>query len=200
MSDEQFNGQGSMIVALEAVKRLMRYCGQDPDKREGIQETPLRVVKAFEQFTAGYWQKPEDVLKVFEDGAERTDSLVLVKDIEMWSLCEHHLLPFFGVVHIGYVPDGKVVGLSKMKRLTDVFARRFQVQERLTQQIADAFMEHVQPKGVGVVIQARHTCMEARGVCTHGSTTVTSALRGCVIDEPDCRSEFLELAKKDRVI
>ena len=137
---------------------------------------------------------PKSILKVFEDGAEKHDQMVTVKDIPFYSHCEHHLAPFFGTVTISYIPNGRIVGLSKLSRLADAYARRLQVQERLTEQIADALVEHLQPLGVGVLIKARHLCMESRGVCQQGHHTVTTALRGAIKDEPQTRSEFLRLA------
>lgn len=161
--------------------------------REGLRETPDRVVKAWKFFCSGYDQNPEDVLKCFEDGGEQYDELLFQANIPLVSSCEHHLEKFWGVAHIAYVPDGKVVGLSKLSRLAEIFARRLQVQERLTQQIADALMKHLQPKGVGVVLQMRHGCMEFRGIQKTGTITMSSALRGCVKNESDCRAEFLSL-------
>jgi GTP cyclohydrolase IA len=177
-----------------AINRLLRFIGEDPD-REGLQETAARVIKAWEFMCGGYAMKPEDVLKAFEDGAEDCDEMVIQKDIPVWSTCEHHMLPFFGVAHIAYIPKGRVLGLSKFARLTDVFARRLQVQERLTTQIANALMEHLKPLGVGVVLQCRHTCMEARGVCKAGSVTTTSKLLGDFKSNTDVRNEFLSMVR-----
>jgi GTP cyclohydrolase I len=166
----------------------------DPNPtREGLKETPARVAKAWKFFCSGYDQKPEDVLKCFEDGGEKYDELLFQANIPIVSACEHHMQNFWGVAHIAYVPNGKVVGLSKLSRLAEIFARRLQVQERLTQQIADALMEHLQPKGVGVVLQMRHGCMEFRGIQKVGTITMSSALRGCVKNESDCRAEFMAL-------
>lgn len=175
------------------IVRLLQYIGEDPS-RGGLLETPHRVAKAWKFWSQGYEQDPASVLKVFTDGAEGVDEMVVVRDIPFYSHCEHHLAPFFGTATIAYVPNGKVVGLSKLSRLLQVFARRLQVQERLTCQVADALMEHLQPKGAAVVIKARHLCMESRGVCQQGHHTVTSALRGVFKDEGDTRSEFLRLA------
>lgn len=175
------------------IVRLLQYVGEDPT-RGGLLETPRRVAKAWKFWCQGYEQDPASVLKVFEDGAEGVDEMVVVREIPFYTHCEHHLAPFFGTATIAYVPNGKVVGLSKLSRLLQVFARRLQVQERLTCQVADALMEHLQPKGAAVVIKARHLCMESRGVCQQGHHTVTSALRGVFKDEPDTRSEFLRLA------
>lgn len=172
---------------------LLRVIGENPE-RGGLIETPARALKAWEFWTQGYNQNPADVLKVFEDGAEKYDQMVIVKNMPIYSHCEHHLAPFFGTATIAYIPKGKVVGLSKLKRVANIFARRLQVQERLTQQIADAIEEHLQPLGVGVVIKCRHMCMESRGIETQGAETITSALRGVIRDEPQTRAEFLNLA------
>lgn len=174
------------------VRQLLRLIGEDPD-REGLQETPLRFLKAMAEYTKGYREKPENVLKVFEDGGEGVDEMVIVRDIPVYSLCEHHLAPFFGKAYVGYVPDRKILGLSKISRLVEVYSRRLQVQERLTNQIADALAKHLQPLGVAVVIECRHLCMESRGVKHAGSSTVTSALRGSIKKNPDTRKEFLSL-------
>jgi len=166
----------------------------DRTLREGLRETPARVAKAWEFWASGYGRNPAEVLKTFEDGAEGVDEMVVVKDIPFYSHCEHHLAPFFGTATIAYLPEKRIVGLSKLSRLLDIFARRLQVQERLTCQVADAMVEHLQPKGCGVVIKARHLCMESRGICQQGHHTVTSALRGVFKEEPEVRSEFLQLA------
>ena len=163
--------------------------------RGGLVDTPERVAKAWEFWTSGYGKDPAEVLKTFEDGADGVDEMVLVKDIPFYSHCEHHMAPIFGTATIAYLPDGNIVGLSKLSRLLDVFARRLQVQERLTCQVADALMHHLQPKGAGVLIKARHLCMESRGVCQQGHHTVTSALRGLFKHDDTVRAEFLALAK-----
>ncbi|MFC9294444.1 GTP cyclohydrolase I FolE [Streptomyces sp. NPDC057011] len=160
-----------------AVRELLIAVGEDPD-REGLLETPARVARAYREILAGLWQKPEDVLTtVFDLGH---DELVLVKDIEIVSLCEHHLLPFHGVAHVGYIPseNGKITGLSKLARLVDVYARRPQVQERLTTQIADSLMEILDARGAIVVVEAEHMCMSVRGIRKPGAKTTTSAVRG----------------------
>ena len=136
---------------LQMVRDLLAYIGEDPD-REGLLETPARFLKAWAEYTRGYREKPEEILKSFEDGAERVDEMVIVRDIPVYSLCEHHLAPFFGKAHVGYVPDKRILGLSKISRLVEIFGRRLQVQERLTNQIADALDENLQPLGVAVVI------------------------------------------------
>ena len=177
---------------LQMVRDLLSYIGEDP-AREGLLETPNRFLKAWREYTRGYLEKPEDVLKSFEDGAERVDEMVIVRDIPVYSLCEHHLAPFFGKAYVGYIPDQRILGLSKISRLVEVFARRLQVQERLTNQIADALDTHLQPLGVAVVIECRHMCMESRGVRHTGTATVTSALRGIIKKDPDSRREFLSL-------
>jgi len=164
-------------------------------EREGLKETPARVIKAWKEKAKGYQVDIPALLKVFEDGAEGYDQMVVVKDIPIYSVCEHHLESIFGTATIAYIPDGKVVGLSKLSRLADAFARRLQVQERLTNQIADAINDHLQPKGVGVIIRARHLCMESRGICQQGHHTITSALRGVIKEQPQTRAEFMELAK-----
>lgn len=165
------------------------------DLREGLRETPARMVKAWKHWTSGYGVDPADVLKVFEDGAEGYDQMVVVTGIPVYSKCEHHLADIFGTATVAYIPNGKVVGLSKLSRLVDIFARRLQVQERLTVQIADAMEEHLQPLGVGVLIKARHMCMESRGICQQGHHTVTSALRGAMREQADARAEFMALAQ-----
>jgi GTP cyclohydrolase I len=185
------NEEGSFS---DNVTRLLQYVGEDP-KRGGLQETPARVAKAWKHWCKGYTQDVASVLKVFEDGGEGYDQMVTVKDIPIYSHCEHHLAAIFGTATISYIPNGKIVGLSKLSRVADIFARRLQVQERLTCQIADALVEHLQPKGVGVVIKARHMCMESRGVCQQGHHTITTALRGAMLDEPATRAEFLNLAR-----
>ena len=177
---------------LQMVRDLLTYIGEDPD-REGLLETPARFLKAWSEYTRGYREKPEEILKSFEDGAERVDEMVIVRDIPVYSLCAPHLAPFFGRAHVGYVPDKRILGLSKISRLVEIFGRRLQVQERLTNQIADALDENLQPLGVAVVIECRHMCMESRGVRHTGTSTVTSALRGSIKANADTRREFLSL-------
>lgn len=178
----------------ENFKRVLQYYTPDCN-RDGLDETPKRVSKAWDFWTSGYGQKPEDILKVFEDGADKYDEMVIVKDIPIYSKCEHHLADIFGTATIAYIPDGKIVGLSKLSRLANIYARRLQVQERMTVQIADAIEEHLKPKGVGVIIRARHMCMESRGICQQGHHTITSALRGVIKDDRDARNEFMLLDK-----
>jgi GTP cyclohydrolase I len=175
----------------DLVAEMIRRLGDDPT-REGMLRTPERVAKAMSFLTMGYGQSPESVLgdALF---SESHQSMVVVKDIEVYSLCEHHLLPFFGKAHVAYIPDGKIMGLSKAARVVEVFARRFQVQERLTEQIAQAIWDTTQPLGVGVVIEAYHLCMMMRGVQKQNSKTITSAVRGVFLDDQRTRDEFLRL-------
>ena len=174
-----------------AVRELLLAVGEDPD-RDGLRETPARVARSFAETFGGLRQRPEDVLRTTFDASH--DELVIVKDIEVYSTCEHHLVPFHGVAHVGYIPgpDGKLAGISKFARLVDVFARRPQVQERLTTQVADSMMELLQPRGVIVVIECEHLCMSMRGVRKPGSRTVTSAMRG-QLREAATRAEALSL-------
>jgi len=178
----------------DIVTRLLQYVGEDPS-RGGLHETPNRVLKAWKHWTSGYGQTPKAILKVFKDGAEDCDEMVIVKDIPVYSHCEHHMAPFFGVAHVAYIPNGKIVGLSKISRLVDIFARRLQVQERLTNQIADAMNDHLKPLGVAVVIECRHMCMESRGIQRQGASTITSSLRGVLKSDKMARAEFMGLLK-----
>ncbi|MDA3045787.1 GTP cyclohydrolase I FolE [Campylobacter sp. VBCF_06 NA8] len=173
------------------VAKMLTLLGENPE-REGLIKTPMRVAKAYEFLTSGYEQDPKDVLNdaLFESS---NNEMVLIKDIEFYSLCEHHLLPIIGRAHVAYIPNKKVVGLSKIPRMVNIFARRLQIQEQLTEQIANALQEVIKPLGVGVVIQARHMCMEMRGVQKINSTTTTSALRGLFISRNDTRKEFFDL-------
>ncbi len=179
----------------DLVAEMIRRLGDDPS-REGLLKTPLRVEQAMETLTRGYAMTAEDAIgdAVFE---EHHHNMILVKDIEMYSLCEHHLLPFFGKVHVAYIPDGKIIGLSKSARLVEVFARRLQVQERLTEQIAEALWERIEPMGVGVVVEAYHLCMMMRGVQKQNSKTITSAMRGSFLADQRTRDEFLRLCMAD---
>jgi GTP cyclohydrolase I len=176
-------------------RRLLRHLGENPD-RQGLLDTPQRVEKAWKHWTSGYEQDPAEILKVFEDGAEQYNELIVVRGIPVYSHCEHHLAPFFGWATVGYTPNGKIVGLSKLTRLVECFSKRLQVQERLTMQIADSFMKHVQPLSVGVVIRCRHMCMESRGIRTPGQETVTSAMQGEMRTNLGLRTEFLALARE----
>lgn len=179
-----------------AVSEILEAVDPTPD-REGLADTPTRVAKAWAFWTSGYNKDPADLFKVFEDGAEGADEMVVVRDIPVYSKCEHHLADIFGYATVAYIPNGKIVGLSKLNRLVDMYARRLQVQERMTNQVATAIMTHLAPHGCGVVIKARHMCMESRGV-QHCSHTITSALRGVFKDDPTVRAEFLALGREVR--
>jgi GTP cyclohydrolase I len=186
-------GAATAEPLLEGVRAFLRELGEDP-QREGLLKTPERVARALRFLTSGYQQDVDKVL----NGALYSvayDEMVIVKDIEVFSLCEHHLLPFFGRCHVAYIPTQKVIGLSKIPRLVDVFARRLQVQERLTSQIAETIMEKIKPLGVGVVIEAKHLCMIMRGVEKQNSVAVTSAMLGVFRDEIETRQEFLSLVR-----
>lgn len=178
----------------EEIKQILLDLGEDPD-REGLIKTPARVRKSLEFLTRGYKQDVEKVINgaIFN---EECNDMVIVRDIEFYSMCEHHMLPFFGKCHIGYVPQGKVFGVSKLARLVDVFARRLQIQERMTRQIATQIMESIAPEGVGVVVEAQHLCMLMRGVEKQNSTMVTSSMLGSFRREQATRLEFLNLIKK----
>jgi GTP cyclohydrolase I len=183
--------------ALErAYREVLERIGEDPE-RDGLKRTPERMAKAMQFLTRGYREDPAQMLRgaLFEVDY---DEMVIVKDIEMFSLCEHHMLPFFGKVHVAYLPKGKVIGLSKIPRLVDIFARRLQVQERLTKQIADSIEEAIEPIGVGVVVEARHLCMMMRGVEKQHSATVTSSMLGAFREEHDTREEFLSLIRSNK--
>lgn len=176
----------------ETVRRLLQFIGEDPD-REGLKETPKRLVKALEHWYGGYKINPASVLKVFTDGAENCDEMIVVQDIPFFSHCEHHMAPMIGTATIGYIPDGRIIGLSKLPRLLDIFARRMQVQERLTSQVAEALEDLLSPLGCGIIVKARHLCMESRGVEKSGTFTTTSALRGVFKTNAATRAEFMAL-------
>ena len=175
----------------QAVTKVLELLGEDPT-REGLLQTPKRVAKALKFLTEGYDQDPKEILNqaLFSTS---NDEMVLVRDIEFYSMCEHHMLPIIGRAHVAYIPDGKVVGLSKIPRIVNVYARRLQIQEQMTEQIADAISETIKPKGVAVVVHARHMCMEMRGVQKINSTTVSSALRGLFKSDERTRNEFYNL-------
>ena len=176
---------------------LLKEIGEDPE-REGLQKTPHRVAKSWTTFAKGYKQTPEEVVgdAVFN---EQCDEVIAVKGIDFFSLCEHHLLPFKGVAHVGYLPEKKIIGLSKIPRIVDIYARRLQVQERLTQQVADALLDVLSPKGVAVVIEAEHLCMQMRGVEKKSSFMITSAVRGAFRENNKTREEFLSIIGKGRM-
>jgi GTP cyclohydrolase I len=191
-SDELSTHTEHMREFEQVVRRQLELIGEDPD-REGLQKTPSRVAKALSWLTRGYELDPATVIgdALFSEDHE---NMVMVRDIELYSMCEHHMLPFFGRAHVAYIPDGKIVGLSKIPRVVEVFARRLQVQERLGEQVADALEDVLKPRGVGVVIEAVHLCMMMRGVEKQNSRTITSSLRGVFKDDARTRSEFLRLA------
>lgn len=174
----------------KSLREFFKSIGEDPD-REGLRETPARVEKMIEKLFGGYAEDPKKVIKTFD--SENYDEMIVVKDIEFFSTCEHHMMPFFGRVHVAYIPNGKIAGLSKFPRLIEIFARRLQNQERLTQQIADAIDETLHPRGVAVIIEAKHLCMMARGVEKQNSNVKTSALKGLFKKNTDTRNEFLKL-------
>lgn len=180
-------------AAIENMRGVIELCGDDPD-RDGLIESPFRFIKAFLEYTEGYKENPRDHLQKTFD--VKQDDMVLVKDIEFYSMCEHHFAPFYGVAHVGYIPDKKVTGLSKLARVVEGYARRFQVQERMTTQIATAINEELQPKGVMVVIEAKHMCMCSRGVKKDQSSTITSAVHGLFQNNYNTRNEFLTLIRK----
>ena len=189
--------QSQAEAALEkAYFEILENIGEDPE-RDGLKRSPERMAKAIRFLTRGYQEDPGQLLRAALFQVDY-DEMVIVKDIEMFSLCEHHMLPFFGKVHVAYLPKGKVIGLSKIPRLVDVFARRLQVQERLTKQIAEAIQDAVDPIGVGVVIEARHLCMMMRGVETQHSATVTSSMLGAFRNEQETREEFLSLIRSGK--
>ncbi len=194
-------GSGSELETVETrdlVRELLSRLGEDPE-REGLLRTPDRVADSLKWLTRGYGQAVEDVIgtAIFN---EDHHNMVVVKDIEMYSLCEHHMLPFFGKVHVAYIPNGRILGLSKVPRIVDVFARRLQVQERLTEQVADAIQEVLKPEGVGVVVEAYHLCMMMRGVEKQNSKTITSAMKGVFLEDIRTREEFLRLTMSNGII
>ena len=176
---------------LENIREILAYIGDDP-AREGLKETPKRIVRSWAKLFGGYKMRPQDVLKTFKEGS--CEEMVVLKDIEFYSTCEHHLQPFFGTISIGYLPKGKVLGISKLARLVEVYARRLQIQEKLVAQIADSLMETLQPHGVMVVCKAKHMCISSRGIEKHNAVMVTSAIRGA-FNKMEVRNEFLEMIK-----
>jgi len=182
----------SEAEAMDAVKTLIRWAGDDP-QREGLQETPKRVVKSYKDFFSGYQQEPREILSKKIKEVDGYDEIIVLKDIRLESHCEHHMVPFIGTAHVGYLPKKKVVGLSKLARLVEAFAKRLQIQEKLTAQIANAIDEVLQPKGVGVIIEASHLCVATRGIHKPESRMVTSRMLGTFRDDQATRKEFLEL-------
>jgi len=177
----------------ENIKRILQYIGEDVE-REGLRETPSRVVKSYSYIFGGYKEDVSKVMKVFKE--ESSDEMIVLKDIEFYSTCEHHMQPFFGKAHIAYIPDGKVLGVSKLARVLEIYARRLQIQERLTDQITEAIMKHLEPLGAACMIEAKHFCMICRGVEKQNSIMMTSSLKGAFKDKPEVRSEFLTLIGK----
>jgi len=191
MSNTQANKDANKEFE-DLVRRELELLGEDP-ARDGLLRTPARVARALKWMTQGYGSSAQEVVGngIFK---EEHDNMIMVRDIELYSMCEHHMLPFFGKAHVAYIPNGKIVGLSKIPRIVDVYAQRLQVQERLTEQIAEGLCSVLQPAGVGVVIEAYHLCMMMRGVQKQNSKTITSALRGAFREDPKTRDEFLRLA------
>lgn len=191
---ERYDEETTSLIAAR-VREILTLMGEDPD-REGLLKTPERVAKAMQFLTQGYSQSGEEIIKsaIFD---EEYSQMVLVKDIEMYSMCEHHMMPFIGKCHVAYIPDGKITGLSKIARVVETFARRLQVQERLTVQIRDCIDEALHPLGVAVVIEAMHTCMSIRGVQKSNAITTTSAFSGAFMNSARTRNEFLNLIKQD---
>lgn len=175
---------------IENLSNQIRYIGDNP-LREGLLETPNRVLRSWDELYSGYKQKPEDVFKTFD--ADGYDQIVLLKDVEFFSMCEHHMLPFFGQAHIAYIPNKRVIGVSKLARLLEIFSRRLQIQERLGEQITSCLMEHLEPHGAACILSASHMCMRMRGVGKQHSTMVTSSLKGVFLDEPAARAELMQL-------
>ena len=178
---------------IKTVKRLIGNLVEDPN-REGLLDTPRRVAKFWEHMTGGYREDPQQIVSSAIYSVEHED-MVIVRDVEVYSLCEHHMLPFFGKCHVGYIPDRKIIGLSKIPRLIDIFGRRLQVQERMGNEISQSLVEAIKPKGVGVIIEAHHLCMKMRGVQKQNSFTVTSSMRGCFRSDLGARNEFISFVK-----
>lgn len=177
----------------ENIRRIFEFIGEDPD-REGLRETPSRVVRSWGKIFGGYKENVEEVFKIFED--DSTDEMIILRDIEFYSTCEHHLLPFSGKAHIAYIPDGKVIGISKLARILEIYSRRAQIQERLCRQITGAIMSHLNPKGAACILEAQHLCMTSRGVEKQNSIMITSSLEGVFKDNAMARSEFMTLIRR----
>ncbi|GAI85307.1 unnamed protein product [marine sediment metagenome] len=177
---------------IHSINNMILSIGDDPT-REGLNETPERVIKSWNHLYSGYDQDPKDIMKTFKEGT--CDEMVILKDIEMFSTCEHHMLPFFGKAHIAYIPDGKVIGISKLARLLEIFSRRLQIQERIGEQVTGALMEYLQPKGAACIIEAKHLCMMARGIQKQNSVMITSSLKGVFLDKIETRNELMRLVR-----
>ena len=173
--------------------RLLQFIGEDVT-REGLVQTPNRIIRSFDELYSGYKKDPADIMTVFK--GESYDEIVLLKNIEMYSMCEHHMLPFFGKAHVAYIPNDKLIGISKLARLVDIYAKRLQIQERIGQQVTNALMDHLQPKGAACIIEAKHTCMCMRGVGKQNSTMVTSSMIGAFLEKPAARQELMQLIKE----
>jgi GTP cyclohydrolase I len=176
----------------ELIKTQISEIGDSPD-RQGLKDTPKRVVRSWQELYAGYWEKPEDILTVFDAGTY--DQIVLLKDCELYSMCEHHMLPFFGKAHIAYIPNDKVIGISKLARLLEIYSRRLQIQERIGEQVTEAIMDYLGAKGAACIIEAEHMCMRMRGVGKQNSTMVTSSLKGAFFTSSAARMELMGLIK-----
>lgn len=172
------------------IKQILFEIGEDPE-REGLLDTPKRVVKSWRELYGGYTKDPADILTVFEAGTY--DQIILLKDIEMYSTCEHHMQPFYGKAHVAYIPNEKVIGISKLARLVEIYARRLQIQERIGEQVTKALMDHLKPKGAACIVEAKHMCMCARGVEKQNSTMMTSSLKGVFIEDPEPRAELMSM-------
>jgi len=168
----------------------LQYIGEDPE-REGLKDTPNRVIRSWEELYSGYKARPEDIFKTFDSGGY--NQIVLLKDIEMYSTCEHHLLPFFGKAHVAYIPNDRVIGISKLARLVEIYSRRLQIQERIGEQVTETLMKYLQPKGAACIIQAVHMCMRMRGCNKQNSIMISSSIKGCFMDEPTARQELMGL-------
>ena len=179
-------------IIKENLKFHIRCIGDDPD-REGLRATPERIVRSWQELYAGYHEDPAELLTVFDCGTY--DQIVLLKDIEMYSMCEHHMLPFYGKAHVAYIPDKKVIGISKLARLLEIYARRLQIQERIGEQVTEALMQYLKPKGAACIIEARHLCMCSRGVGKQNSIMVTSSMKGVFYDDPSAKQELMTLIK-----
>lgn len=176
----------------DLIEKMLGFIDPQPG-REGLADTPARVVHSWRELFCGYEKDPKDIFTVFED---KCDQMVILRDIEFYSTCEHHLLPFFGKAHIGYLPKGKVVGISKLARLLEIYARRLQIQERIGQQVTDALMKYLEPQGCGVVLEAQHLCMTARGVGKQNSVMITSSMQGSFLTDGQVRDEFLRIVRR----
>jgi GTP cyclohydrolase IA len=174
------------------IRETLKYLGEDPN-REGLIDTPKRVVKSWGEIYSGYEKDPKDLLTTFD--SDGYDQIVVLKDIELYSMCEHHMLPFFGKAHVAYIPNGRVIGISKLARLVDLFARRLQIQERIGQQVTNALMEYLDPKGAACIIEATHMCMRMRGVAKQNSIMITSSMTGVFMTKPETRNELTQLIK-----